>query len=217
MYDEPQSWQDLQTVCEIVRRNGGVATVRTGAHVHVGVGDYDHRVENHSNLVGVYRQNEDNLYRLAQNPEARQHRGTRWCSPSSVPARGFRDIHHATSMYSDHNTALNFGAVRGGRGDHVEFRMYDGSLDPGTIQAQVKTSLAVTQVAFESSENEVNKPAEPKGTHRDQNPTYSRLSGEAWDNSTKSFRKMCDRFFSRNEDKAQVTALFAVTRWQRRG
>ena len=38
-------------------------------HVHIGVGDYDHTVENHNNLLGLFRENEDTLYRLAQNPD----------------------------------------------------------------------------------------------------------------------------------------------------
>ena len=36
-------------------------TIRTGGHVHVGVGDYDHTVENHNNLLGLFKENEDTL------------------------------------------------------------------------------------------------------------------------------------------------------------
>jgi hypothetical protein len=111
---------------------------------------------------------------------------------------------------------LNFGAVGGSHSDHVEFRMWDSSLDPGVIQAQVNMSLGLAQAAFASRGEPV--ASEPLGSHRSANASLgrgNRLRGEAWGRDTHRFRSMLDRIFSRDADKEQATALFASTRWQR--
>lgn len=221
LYDEPESWNQLSRVCEIVRRHGGRATARTGGHVHVGVGDYDHTVENHTRLLGAFKENEDTLYRLAQNPERRAHRGTSWCRPNMAPAGPYVNPRGLAAMHSGHGLGMNFGAAHSGQAsDHVEFRMWDSSLDPGVIQAQVKVSLGMTHAALASRGGPAPGPAEPIGTHRAANAGLgrgARLRGETWQQDTRGFRRLVDRVFTRDVDKAQATALFAVTRWQRAG
>ena len=221
MYDEPESWNQLARVCEIVRRHGGRATARTGGHVHVGVGDYDHTVENHTRLLASFKENEDTLYRLAQNPERRSHRGTSWCRPNMAPAGPYANPRSLAAMHSSHGLGMNFEAAHSGRAsDHVEFRMWDSSLDPGVIQTQVKVSLGMTHAALTSRGGEAPGPAEPIGTHRAANAGMGRggrLRGEAWQRDTRGFRRLVDRVFTRDVDKDQATALFAVTRWQRAG
>ena len=68
LYDEPQSWEQVAKVCEVVWRHGGRASARAGAHVHVGVGDYDHTVEHHNNWLRLFRNVEDVLYRWTRTP-----------------------------------------------------------------------------------------------------------------------------------------------------
>jgi hypothetical protein len=216
LHDEPQSWEQLAKVCEIVRRHGGRASARAGGHVHVGVGDYDHTVEHHNNLLAMFRNHEDVLYRMAQNPERSTHRGTYWCRPNRVPATPYHSPNQVAANHGNHTVGMNFGAVLGRRTDHVEFRMWDSSLDPGVIQTQVKMSLGLTQAAFASTGEPV--APEPLGSHRSANASLgrgNRLRGEAWQRDTKRFRSMLDRIFSRDVDKEQATALFAATRWQR--
>jgi hypothetical protein len=117
-----------------------------------------------------------------------------------------------------HGLGVNFQSVTGRQTDHVEFRMWDSSLDPGVIQAQVKLSLAPAHTAFRSMGERWGS-QEAIGTHRERNAALGRgrrLRGEEWRADTQTFRRLVDRIFTRDEDKAQATALFAVTRWQRR-
>ena len=208
-YDEPRTWAQLAQVCEIVRRHGGVATQRTGGHVHVGVGDYDHTVGNHNNLLAMFQAHEDVLYRLAQNPTQRQHRGTDWCAPNRVPAAPYFDPHSVRYANQSHRIGVNFQSVSGRTTDHVEFRMWDSSLDPGVIQAQVKLSLGMAHAAFRSR-GERWAQREPIGAHRTRNASLGRgrrLRGDAWQADTASFRQLVDRIFTRDQDRAQATAL----------
>ncbi len=221
LYDTPETWQDLAAVCDIVRRHGGVVSRRTGGHVHVSAHNYDHEVGNHNRLLQLAEGYQDTLFRLAANPERGRHRGMNWCTPNTVPAQGYRDVGHARGHNGSHSQAINMAAMFGGARDHVEFRMWDGSLDPGVIQAQVKLSLGLTEAAFRSAatwEQPNEGQADRIGRHhRDYGGRGrgARLRGEEWQESTRSFRSLVDSIFHRDSDKAQATALFAVTRWQR--
>lgn len=226
MYDEPQSWEQLAKVCEIVKRHGGKATARTGGHVHVAAGNYDHTPKNHNNLLKMFKENEDVLYRMAQNPDRNQHRGTQWCSPNHVPTQDYNTVQEVRQRNNSHGLGLNFQAVTGSENDHVEFRMWDGSLEPGVIQSQIKMSLGMTEAAFRASPDQTaSSPRESVGSHHTRNRSGSangggrarRLSGEEWQTDTQGFRQLVDQLFSRDEDKEQATALFAVTKWQKAG
>ncbi|MGH2690354.1 MAG: amidoligase family protein [Actinomycetota bacterium] len=217
-YDEPRTWAQLAQVCEIVRRHGGVATGRTGGHVHVGVGDFDHTVGNHNNMLALFHAHEDVLYRLAQNPERPRHRGLAWCAPNRVAAAPYPDAESVHFSNRSHAIGVNFESVTGRQTDHVEFRMWDSSLDPGVIQAQVKLSLGLAHAAFRSMGERWGS-QEAIGTHRERNASLGRgrrLRADAWRADTAGFRTLVDRIFVRDEDKAQATAVFAATRWQRR-
>ncbi|MFJ6438219.1 amidoligase family protein [Streptomyces sp. NPDC091416] len=220
LYDEPQTWQNLATACEIIERNGGRASFGTGGHVHVGMHDFDHDVANHTRLMQTYKAHEDVLYRLAQNPasEGNQHRGTRWCNPNPVPSEGYSSI---SEISARHGQAVNlYGAMRGGQSAHGEFRLWDGSLNPSVIQTQVKLSLGMAAAAVRQDAAPSGRRME-LGSHRDQRQVNQlgqrrRLGGDAWRMTTANFRNMVDSLFQRPEDKAQATALFHETRWQRR-
>ncbi|SEM72476.1 amidoligase family protein [Streptacidiphilus jiangxiensis] len=219
LYDEPQTWDSLAQVCEIVRRHGGTASQRTGGHVHVAVPDFDHTVENHNQLINTVAGYEDVMYRLAHNPGSRQHRGLRWCQPNTRPSSPYTSVGAARAGNNSHGIGLNLQSVTGNRSDHAEFRMWDGSLDPGVIQAQVNVSLGMANAALRDAGRTAAPAPEPVGSHQTalarEGMLRRRLTGERWEQNTRSFRNMVDHLFARNENRAQVTALFAGTRWHR--
>ncbi|MFC8944124.1 amidoligase family protein [Streptomyces rochei] len=220
LYDEPQTWQNLAAACEIIQRNGGRASFGTGGHVHVGMHDFDHDVANYTRLMQMYKAHEDVLYRLAQNPaaERNEHRGVGWCHPNPVPSEGYSAI---SQIRAYHGQAVNLnGAMRGGQSAHGEFRLWDGSLNPSVIQTQVKLSLGMAAAAVRQDTN-ASGPRMELGSHREQRRQAGlgqrrRLSGDDWRTTTANFRQLVDSLFQRPEDKAQATALFHETRWQRR-
>ncbi|MFC5148979.1 amidoligase family protein [Streptomyces aureoversilis] len=224
LYDEPATWQNLATMCEIIERHGGHASFRTGGHVHVGMHDYGVDVANHFRLMQTYKAYEDVLYRLAQNPGApgNLHRGPDWCTPNRVPADGYRDL-YSVEASAHHGQAVNLSGARGRQSDHGEFRIWDGSLNPSVIQTQVKLSLGITAAAVRDA-GSTHRPAggDPVqlGGHRQRLREAGllgrRLTGEQWRTSTLNFRRLVDEVFHRSQDKEQATALFASTRWQRR-
>lgn len=222
LHDTPKTWRDLETVCAVIREHGGKASVKTGNHVHVGIGDYGVQTEQYRNLLTLLKEHEDIIYRLAQNPRARAHRGTHWCSPN-WPIDGYSSVstfENYRIRLSSHNYGINLGGVTGGSSGHAEFRMWDGSLDPGVIQAQVNVSLALTQAGASGIHG---TGANPIGTQRERGRQTlresgaTRLSGQDWEASTRGFRQFMDAILSSTQNKEQIIALFATTKWQSAG
>lgn len=230
MYDEPHTWTNITKICEIVERHGGKVTPRTGLHVNVGAGDFDHTVGNHNRLVGLANAYEDVIVRAAHNPASgANHRGREFCRPMTMPSEGFTSIREAQRSVdptnydgSSHRAMINLDHVPAEgspvvNSTRVEVRIFDGSLDPGRIQADIKMSLGLVNAAVRGVE--VPRDAERAGTRRTQNVGANgrmrRLRGEQWENDTASCRRLVDTLFSRAEDKKQFVYAFAASRWQR--
>ena len=223
MYDEPEAWENLAKVCQILKDNGAVATVRTGSHVHVT--SPNTTTATMAELLRMNNAHEDVLYRVATNPERGKHRPMRWCGPNpDVPSQGYADtadthndfLSLRASNYG-HQLALNVQSVNGRESDHPEFRHWDGTLDPAIIQTQVKISAAMVAAAERNGTLGVEAmPREPVGSHaRRQVGRVRQLSGEALAADSATARSLADTLFTRREDKKQFAALFAVTKWMK--
>ncbi|MFG1956435.1 amidoligase family protein [Nonomuraea sp. NPDC049028] len=203
--DSPETWANLATVVDVIRSHGGEITTSTGGHIHVGV-DFRTSVVSHVRLLKLYHAFEDVLYRLAQDPRNPDglHRAYDECLPNADVDLSRADLEEVR-LLNHRAAAVNFGYVRGGRSDHVEFRLWDGHLDPSIIQARIKLSVALAEAATR----------DPGGA-----PPMERL-GHHWDQGERtpeqdsaSFRDLVETLFPREVDRQQLAALFAITRWQ---
>ncbi|WP_460355639.1 ICP22 family protein [Actinoallomurus acanthiterrae] len=219
LFDEPETWQAIAKVCEIVTSHGGKVDFSTGGHIHVSTHDYDHIVENHHSVMRMADSYMDTLFRLGQNPDAYQHRGVAYCQPNEQLTTGYASIGEVTAGDDGHSLAVNMSGMHEGKQtDHIEFRMWDGSLDPAVIQTRVKLSLALTEAAFRQA-NGLLPPngglRDPLGAHLEErrlgaDHEHPQGIGPA---ESLSFRRLMDDIFHRAIDKEQATALFAITRW----
>lgn len=223
MYDEPETWTNIQKICNIIKSHGGFASRGAGQHIHVSTGDYDHRVVNHNRLLSIIAENEDLLYRLSVEPRRGRHRGYSYCRPNSAASAPYSRIRDVRSSQSGHNLGVNFQSVSGRDSDHAEFRMFDSSLEPAVIQAQIGMSLAMVAgakrevISAVPSENHM-----PLGSRLESNPRREALSGEAWKEQTVPVRKFIDKYIPTSGKAAkdnplaqQIIGLFAMTKWQR--
>ncbi|MEV0236001.1 NUDIX domain-containing protein [Nonomuraea sp. NPDC050786] len=216
LYDEPATWENLRIACEIIRAHGGTATVSTGGHVHVSTHDYDHIVEHYTGMLEYVDHHSDTLFRLGHNPERESHRGLQYCRPNQRPAAGYESMGPTRNSNSNRKVAVNMAGMKGTSKDHVEFRLWDGSLDAAVIQAQTKVSIALVEAVLR------NAPLGdlPNMGRRDRLGTHAGLRdlGAALDLTepgSLSFRSLVDELFWRAADKEQLTALYAATRWVR--
>ncbi len=214
LYNREDDWEELNTVCQVVQRHGGTSDFTTGCHIHIGLGDYDHDHEHHNRLLDDFRRNEDTLYRLAQRPGATRHRMNSYSSPTPIEPTGYPTLNAIRAQQSGHDRGLNFGAVTGRGSDHVEFRLWDGSVDAGVIQSHVAISAGMVEAAYRSAPT-AGEGSGPVGTHREaRGGSRRRLTGEEWEADTLAFRQFADRVLPTTEARSQATALYAVNRWQ---
>ncbi len=219
MQDTPETWENIAKVCDIIKRHGGTATVKTGSHVHVSAPSLGGAEA--AAMLHTVNQHEDVLYRLASNPAAGQHRPTRWCAPNQAIDPGTADLSRVRNHALGHHLGLNLQHVHGTAGDHPEFRHWDGSLDPAVIQAQIKMSVAMVEAARRNSHVPTNRQKEPLGTrHKRQRLLLGRsrrqLTFEEGREDSTTARSFIDTLFTRREDKKQIAALFAITQWTKR-
>ncbi|MGW0802529.1 hypothetical protein [Nonomuraea sp. NPDC002799] len=216
LYDERATWETLDLALAIIRSHGGTASSHTGGHIHVSTHDYDHIVENYTSVLKHAGHHTDTLFRLGHNPERESHRGVKYAHPNVLPTTGYKSAGPVRDFHSRHDYAVNMQGMDGTSKGHVEFRWWDGSLDPAVTQAHVKVSLALVETAFRNAmlgdlPNLGRHDA--LGTHAGLSDPHHGLDRTEW--GSLSFRILMDELFWRAVDKEQLTALYAATRWVR--
>jgi len=190
MYDTEETWENLSRVLATVHRYGGVANTNTGMHVHVSAGDFEARSDARSRTQALLDGSADAWLRLATHPGRGTHRGVTYCEPGSSAAERSTDP-------SERDTWVNFQNVTGRDNDHVEFRLWDGTLDPAVSQQQIALSVAAVNLAC--SPDPIPEPT-----------AYSHGGGDP----DAGARRLMDALWWRNRDKQQTARLWSVTSWQ---
>lgn len=217
MYDEPETWDKLEQVIDVLNRNGAIVTPKVGGHVHVGTALYGGDPAKYTELARLFNQHEDVIYRLASDPVRRRHRAGTYAQPNDVvPPQGFSDI-LAVQRNSAGRSALNFANLSGDSTDHVEFRVFDGTLSAATIQAQIKLAVTMTHAANRNSQNGgTSRWKESQGSHyrvKENLKVKNNLSKYSLAEETSTLRSLLDTLFASREDKKQLLSLFVNNDW----
>lgn len=190
--DTPEAWRQIEEICEIIRRHGGRAAApgrSVGLHVHIGREPIDHDSRRWQALLGLVRRIEDLFYRFGAGGESEgRHRGTPYAVPLAQEPMGVR-----------HYTAVN------GRTATIEFRYFNGTLDPRQIQAYVRIAHATVRASARMADASAASgiPAAEFGTMaRRGDPAHSVV------------RSFLDTVFTRARDKLAALWLYATSRWQ---
>jgi hypothetical protein len=165
--ESERMWPDVAVVLAVIHRHGGRSNEKVGGHVHVAVGDYARDPGKFVALVNLFRAHQDSLYRLAALPDKRFHRGYFHTEPvrSLRPRPGPETENLANQMRwwdeeggIERRRALNLNPVYDAilddnppDNDHVEFRLWDGDLSIGGVQARVDLSRVLADTAARSS------------------------------------------------------------------
>lgn len=233
MKDTPEHWQQLSKALEIIKRHGGVATRRTGSHVHISTASYESSPAKHLELLRQVNRNDELMYRLGTNPERGTHRGMEWCAPnvndtSDVVSADVSSTHHVLGAHTSHGYGMNFEGTYSDNysRSNIEFRMWDATLDAAVIQRQVMISAAMTDYAERNVINEgQSRPltAEERPTFGDRRRAERESLGTRRSHTRETFEQnagnapeFIDNLFRRQEDRQRIAQLFAVTNWQTR-
>ncbi|MGH7760008.1 MAG: amidoligase family protein, partial [Candidatus Dormibacteraceae bacterium] len=212
--DTPETWEQLERVCQILRDSGARATARTGGHVHVGADSagMDHDVARFRRVANVCGWAEDLMYRLAAatGRGGRRHRGAgngyRWCGPMSgarlEEAQSLSEL--ATRVGASHGVGLNFGNILDNRRT-IEYRYFDSSLDPARLQANVKLACWITKRCSSLPDSAIPSERVRLGSHSD---------GQVQDAGDHLLRRFADLVFVRPQDKLKLYWLYGRSAWQ---
>lgn len=212
--DTPQTWDQLEQVCQILQAHGARTTARTGGHVHVGADEagMDHDVGRFRRVASVCAWAEDLMYRLAAatGRGGRRHRGAgngyHWCGPMGQgrfeEAQSLCEL--ATRVGSSHSVGLNYGNVLDTRRT-IEYRYFDSSLDPSRLQANIKLACLITKRASSLPDAAIPSERVRLGAH---------AGGQVADEGDHLLRRFADLVFVRPQDKLKLYWLFARSAWQ---
>jgi len=223
LFDTPETWTNLKTICTHANRLGAEPTQRTGLHINMGANDFSaNNPERHNRLLKLAAVFDDTLVRIAHNPASGTwHRGRAYCGYASVPAEGFQNVASARAN-SNHYQAFNLGhlAAEGETNrvsSRIEMRLWDGTTDFKRIQTATSISLALVELS--KHRINLNQEPQPSGHHRE---VFGRekLEGDAWTNATASFRKLMGllKYAGLDSDAHQnnLVGLFAESRFPKR-
>lgn len=128
--DTPQAYADLTTVCAIIRDHGGRTSPRAGGHVHVGV-LFGTDAGLHAKHLARFYARQWLYFRLGTSIRGEAHRGPEFCQPLPAPPESpvwIRQLRDQLKRRLRH-PALKIARSVGARGDSVEYRQGDASLD----------------------------------------------------------------------------------------
>ena len=223
--DSAPAWRQLREVCAAVADNGGTG-YGASAHVHVSAPEFGQDVRAGVRLLALMGEHEDDLHRMAHHPGGSRDLA-QWAAPNPPPhAQGYIDVHDVQTHHG-HYRAVNFTAVGEHEdlpdADHLEFRLFDASLQPGRVQAQIKLAAALTDYAVRHRDEPAG-PRRPLGTAMTgQGVRFSdddvlvdpdAVDAPAWEQGTANVRHLIDRLFRRDVDKLQMAALWAAGRYR---
>lgn len=205
MADNPEHWGQIATVCETIRRNGGI-TDHAGSHTNISSAQYTPQMA--WRLVNLIRANEDDIYRMGRTRRSARSSGYNQPLPGYDPGPVWTSSHQATSYQGGRETMINFYNAFQSRSGRIEFRFPDASHDPGVIQAQVSLCAAMTNYV---RTNDVQPgPVRRLHTARREGWALNLMAASATDfeERTRPVRTLIDTLFSTDRDRRQIAALW---------
>ncbi|WP_431954856.1 hypothetical protein [Actinacidiphila sp. bgisy167] len=235
-WGDPLAFRDMDKVLEMLRQSGAHVhdeymaqdNDALGGHIHVSTSGYDPDGKALRALLTLSDSFEDVLFRLASDYHRGQHRGVN----ESRPKRLFLDLGpelNAQQLAEAARTkpAISIEHQYGDHRDRVEFRLWDGSLDPAVWRIRVMLSVALVQAGLRHAlvDNLAHQlPNEPLGTHAAVSSPGRPVAAPNGEIVTihqpspaeaRSVLEFVDRLFTRDEDKDEVLTHFLLAPWAR--
>lgn len=207
--DTPETWAQIQKVCEVAKRHGARVDSRCGAHVHVGKTPLDQNRTRKHRLLKLVAGNEDIFFRMAAAGEmGGQFRGFHYVDPiaNNWRATRARTDEEAERRIGIRGQTSSYPAINM-RNETVEFRYFNGTLTPEQIQANIKLAYnTVSAAAITQRSNSRSRfiPSAPMavGNH---------ASGSRDDIS--SVKGFLDAVFTKSKDKVSALRAFVGSQW----
>lgn len=222
--DTPETWRQLEVVCEVARRHGARVNYETGGHIHIGADQaLDGKRQRWRRFFKIAAGFEEVYHKLSGGEQGR-FRGGHY-APSSLaqnrvgitrtlPQDGTLSEYQGiiSNISNGKYQSINISPFNSNKRT-VEFRAFNGTLTPGIIQANVMYAAGVIHSAEKSR------------TKQSEGVTFSESSrkrGEIINNydtnnnrDNSSIMKALDAIFTRKQDKEHVLSVITKNTWDR--
>lgn len=223
--DTPETWRNIEKICEVAKRHGARINYQCGGHVHIGIEPLNtarQRWKRFFKSIGGF---EDVIYRLSGGSLGRiRSNYSSYATPFSDRARvtaesrirlnDRTDINNLTRRASGQNRyhGINLTNIyQENKPKTVEFRYFNGSLDPSVIQANVKIANGVIMAAQKARTRDTRE--EPTTESFKKRGQLLREHTYEQDRSNTTIKKFVDIMFSRKKDKDAILGLYARNSW----
>lgn len=220
--DSPDTWRTIQKICEVAKRHGAQINQKCGGHVHVGISNLDHARQRWKRFFKTIAGAEESIYRFSGGTEGQIRSGySHYAMPFAQQAgqasrsrHQFEDLDGLRNMLNSYNRtryqAVNVSNLVRGTRPTVEFRYFNGSIDPGQIQANVKLAAGIMQ-ASELARTRM-PAAEPGAENRKRrgNMIQDMTNGR----TATDMARLIDVAFSRKSDKDHILRVLSKNMWR---
>ena len=161
--DTPETWRQIEVICEVAKRHGAWINQSCGGHVHIGMNKLDTARQRWRRFFKMVENYEECLYRAAGGDlgQIRSNASSYATSFSQRAAEANRmsfrmdterDVRHMATTVSNLNRyyGINLKNIATDRAPTVEFRYFNGSLNPKQIQANIKLAAGIINAAEKS-------------------------------------------------------------------
>lgn len=212
--DTDTGWRSLQTACQIISRGGGGGSSDTGSHVTVSAPDFINSPGKINRLIRTLRRFDADLDVMAAAGHERNNNENQGYARSfpAPPPVGFHNVSEVCEQFDRYRTVNLMHIPTSDDADacdaaRIEFRLWDGSIEPGRIQAQIKLSAALLDHVSAGSDVFADG---PPGRSRAADLPHPRYDSEGFTKETSEIRTLIDALFHRDCDKQQAAALWAA-------
>lgn len=225
MQDTPETWRQIEKVCEVAKRHGARVNFQTGGHVHIGAESvldgkrqrWRRFFKMSSGFENVYRRlsgGEQGRFRdeyYARSSQSQSEEGIAVRMPAEGDINVFQQI--IGSVSHGKYQMINIGTFNSGK-KTIEFRGFNGTLTPGIIQANIKYAAGVINSA-ERSRTKESAAANifPTEADKKRGRIINRYNEYKNLRNNEAIMATLDTVFSRKKDKEHILAVIAKNEW----
>lgn len=226
LQDTPETWRQIEVICDVAKRHGAHVNFKTGGHVHISAEPLDGKRQRWRRLFKAFKGTEEAIFRFSGGEQGR-FRNSSYTSSSSgelgqaittrLPEEGSIDdfrsaLASRTSGISwQKYRSINLAPFTGGIRNAVEIRAFNGSLTPGVIQANVKVAAGLIHSA-ERSRIQGDDMGGTTPAFKKRGQLINSFSENRRDNDT--MIRFVDTFFSRKRDKEHIMSIMSKNDWR---
>lgn len=220
--DTPETWRQIEVICEVAKRHGARVNQSCGGHVHIGMNKLDTARQRWRRFFKMVENYEECLYRAAGGDLGRI-RSNASSYATSFSERAYEANRMAFNMDTEDDVramaervsrmnryyGINLKNIATDRAPTVEFRYFNGSLNPKQIQANIKLAAGIIN-------------ASEKSRWRDTEDENYKKRGQILKNSTTSsgtrtkekMIELLDIAFARKKDKDMILNVLKKNQWR---